>query len=438
MAILPYQQLFVWSDIEELGDLERLRLVLDVLPDENLMQALELKRGRSGVDKYPIRAVWNSIVAGIVFQHPTIESLRRELKRNPLLRRICGFNLAFGIRSVPGASCYSRFFKRLGEHSEELKDIFQSLVSICYQELDGFGETLAIDGKAISSYARRSGNRPNDRRGDHEAKWGKHVTRSETSAGTIAESVKTWFGFTLHLIVDTRYELPVEFTVLPASDNEMPVAHKLIDRIADEHPERLKRCDYLCGDRGYDDGKLHRKLWDQHRIKPIIDIRRSWRDGEPTRAYDAVPGVVYNNKGEVYCVAPYSNIQKKMAYRGFEKDRNSLKYSCPAHHYGISCPQQQFCTLPTQVRIPLEVDRRIFSPVARDSNKWPRIYNQRSAVERVNSRIDTMFSFENHTIRGQEKMSLRMTLALIVMSSFAVGKVRSEQSPDLRRFLSAS
>jgi len=438
MAILPYQQLFVWSDIEELGDLERLRLVMDVLPDENLMQALESKRGRSGVDKYPIRAVWNSIIAGIVFQHPTIESLRRELKRNPLLRQICGFNLVFGIDSVPGASCYSRFFKRLNEYRDELKDIFQSLVSICYQELDGFGETLAIDGKAISSYARRPGKHPNDRRGDHEARWGKHVTRSENADGTITESVKSWFGFTLHLIVDTRYELPVEFTVLPASDNEMPVAHRLIDRMADEHPERLERCTYLCGDRGYDDGKLHRKLWDQHGIKPIIDIRRSWRDGESTRAYDAAPGVVYSNKGEVSCIAPYSNIQKKMAHRGFEKDRNCLKYSCPAHHYGISCPQQRFCTLGHQVRIPLEEDRRIFSPVARDSYKWQRLYNRRSAVERVNSRIDTMFGFENHTIRGQEKMTLRMTLALLVMSSFAVGKVRSKQSPDLRRFVTAS
>jgi hypothetical protein len=438
MAILPYQQLFVWSDIEELGDLERLRLVLKVLPDEELMQKLERIRGRSGVDKYPIRAVWNSIIAGIVFQHPTIESLRRELKRNPLLRQLCGFNLFFGNNTVPGSSCYSRFFRRLGEHTKELEEIFQSLVSICYQELPGFGESLAIDGKAIESYASRPGNHSDDRRGDHDAKWGKHVTKCKNSAGTLTEHIKTWFGYTLHLIVDTRYELPVEFTVLPASENEMPVAHRLIDRMADEYPERLEGCDYLCGDRGYDDGKLHKKLWDHYGIKPIIDIRRSWRDGEPTRAYDTASGVVYTNTGEVFCVAPYTNIQKKMAHRGFEKDRNCLKYRCPARHYGLSCPTEQFCTLPPQVRIPLKEDRRIFSPVARDSYKWQKLYNRRSAVERVNSRIDTMFGFEHHTIRGQKKMSLRVTLAFMVMSAFAVGKVRSAQPSELRRFVTAS
>ena len=45
------------------------------------MQTLEAARGR-GRDDYPVRAMWNSVLAGIVFQHPSIESLRRELSRN--------------------------------------------------------------------------------------------------------------------------------------------------------------------------------------------------------------------------------------------------------------------------------------------------------------------------------------------------------------------
>ena len=90
--------------------------------------------------------------------------------------------------------------------------------------------------------------------------WGKHVYRNEGKDGNITEKVKKWFGFTLHLIADVTYELPVEWTVLSASANEMPVAHKLIDRMAEKHPERLETCEYFCGDRGYDDGKLHVKL----------------------------------------------------------------------------------------------------------------------------------------------------------------------------------
>ena len=128
----------------------------------------------------------------------------------------------------------------------------------------------------------------------------------------------------------------------------------------------------------------------------------------------------------------------KIACRGFEHDRTALKYCCPAEHYGIACRGKEYCQIPTQVRIPLEEDRRIFSPVARDSYKWQKIYALRSAVERMNSRIDRMFGFEEHTIRGLGKMSLRIGLPFIVMLSFAVGKVRQNKPEEIRQFLRAS
>ena len=217
----------------------------------------------------------------------------------------------------------------------------------------------------------------------------------------------------------------------------MPVARKLIDGMAERNPEILQRCEYLSGDRGYDDTKLHKKLWDEHKIKPIIDIRRSWRDGEETRTYKDTDGVVYDNKGHVSCISPHFADQKTMAFRGFEKDRDALKYRCPAEHYGVECRDKERCKIPKQVRIPLSEDRRIFTPVARSSYKWKTIYNDRTAVERVNSRIDKMFGFENHTIRGLQKMSFRVTFAFVMMLSFAVGKAEQNKESELRRFLSA-
>jgi hypothetical protein len=84
------------------------------------------------------------------------------------------------------------------------------------------------------------------------------------------------------------------------------------------------------------------------------------------------------------------------------------------------------------VRIPLETDRRIFVPIARSSYKWHRIYNVRTAVERVTSRIDSSFGFENHFIRGKAKMTLRFGLALIVMLSMALARIKTDQMEDMR------
>ena len=56
MAIIPQLSLFSWNEIEELGDLERLRLVLENMPDEAFMKKLEKERGK-GRDEYPVRAM---------------------------------------------------------------------------------------------------------------------------------------------------------------------------------------------------------------------------------------------------------------------------------------------------------------------------------------------------------------------------------------------
>ncbi|MGH9341694.1 MAG: transposase, partial [Acidobacteriota bacterium] len=80
--------------------LDRLRLVIENLPDEDLMEKLEKQRGR-GRDDYPVRAIWNSILAGVVFQHGSVESLGRELERNGQLRDLCGFDPFAGAEAVP-------------------------------------------------------------------------------------------------------------------------------------------------------------------------------------------------------------------------------------------------------------------------------------------------------------------------------------------------
>lgn len=44
MAIIPQLRIFGWKEIGELGDLERLRLVLEYMPDERLRRQLEKER----------------------------------------------------------------------------------------------------------------------------------------------------------------------------------------------------------------------------------------------------------------------------------------------------------------------------------------------------------------------------------------------------------
>jgi hypothetical protein len=431
MAIIPQQTFFVWDEIEKLGDLERLQLVLEYMPDEELMQTLERERGK-GRDDYPVRAMWNSILAGVVYQHPSIESLRRELSRNGQLRFMCGFRNG----KVPEAYVYSRFFKKLFEKEEMINEMFNKLVDELEELLPGFGKNLAIDGKAISSLSKRENkNKKEDGRRDLDGDWGKKEYRGVREDGTAWSKVVKWFGYRLHLIVDADYELPVAFELTKASTSEVKQAHKMIEELDRKHPELIEKCETMVADRGYDDTKLYVKLWDNYGIKPVIDIRNMWKDGEKIRQLEDYENVVYNYKGNVYCVCMETDVKREMCVGGFEKDRKkhgTLRKLCPAKQYGIECKYMDKCQVKQGIRIDIDLDRRIFTPIDRASYKWERTYDKRPSVERVNSRLDESFGFEKHYIRGLKKMKVRCGIALCVMLAMALGRITEKHADKMR------
>ncbi|WP_242940701.1 transposase [Sulfobacillus thermosulfidooxidans] len=92
----------------------------------------------------------------LVFQHPSIESLRRELARNAQLRMLCGFRNA----AVPPASAYTRFLHRLMAEQDTVDGMFEQLVDDLAAVLPNFGQRLAMDSKGISSRAVRPAKNP--------------------------------------------------------------------------------------------------------------------------------------------------------------------------------------------------------------------------------------------------------------------------------------
>jgi hypothetical protein len=213
VATIIQPHIFSWQDVDADSDLGRLKLVLDNLPDEEIASALESRRA-NGCNTYPIRPTWNAVIAGIVFQHPTVESLLRELRRNGELRDACGFDPLIGDEAVPSSSAMSHFLGNLIEEQALINKMFESLVTTLSQILPNFGEHLAFDGKPIPSYSTGQRSQKTGRVSDPDAEWGKKSYRGTKKDGTTWEKVKSWFGYQLHLIVDSNYEIPVAFEVL--------------------------------------------------------------------------------------------------------------------------------------------------------------------------------------------------------------------------------
>jgi len=72
----------------------------------------------------------------------------------------------------------------------------------------------------------------------------------------------------------------------------------------------------------------------------------------------------------------------------------------------------------------------------RSTKQWEKDYNKRASVERVNGRIDQVLGFELHTISGKEKMEMRLSLALVIMLSMALGRIKIGQKEKMRSILS--
>ena len=89
--------------------------------------------------------------------------------------------------------------------------------------------------------------------------------------------------------------------------------------------------------KGYASDETIRKLWEEYGIKIAIDIRNMWKDGEEKRTLKShnIENVTYDYKGTVFCHCPVTVESYKMAYYGFAKNSNTLKYTCLAKHYGM-------------------------------------------------------------------------------------------------------
>ena len=429
MATIPQISMFVWdNDLENLGDLKRLDLVLESLPDEELMRTLEIKRGH-GRDDYPVRAMWNLIIAMIVFGHARFADVIRELNRNVQLRFICGF----GVGKVPCAVNVHRFVMNLEKHQDLITEIFYALVAKLSELLPDFGEDIAIDSKWVHSLAKRvSNNKKSGRRGEHDATWGKKEYKGRRPDGTQWVKVELCFGFKLHVLVDANYELPLAYMVSDAAGNDKVYGKNLLENLEKNRPVVLERAEHFMGDRAYDDTELIQYLKGLG-IKAVIDKRDMWRD-ETEKEVPGYEGIYYNERGEVFCYAPKYGERHEMRPAGYDSERDCLRMKCPAKMYGISCSEVDSCTHTKNIRIPLSVDERIFTQIARPSYKWKSYYNKRTSVERVFSRLDVSFGFEEKKLRGIKRMELLSSMALIVMNAMAVGRIR-EKTPELMRSL---
>ena len=67
-------------------------------------------------------------------------------------------------------------------------------------------------------------------------------------------------------------------------------------------------------------------------IDAVIDIRNCWNKNEQEKLLnpEIADNITYDYSGNVYCYCSESEVRRKMAFAGYEKKRDTLKFRCPA------------------------------------------------------------------------------------------------------------
>jgi Transposase DDE domain len=360
----------------------------------------------------------------IALRHSSFNACLAELHRNPALCQLLGITSE---DQIPNGWNVSRFLDVLGAepHLAALRGVFDHLARRLGLAVPDLGRHTAGDATALNARPKTAPKAvaAETAQGLPQPTGGRNEYKDD--AGHV-EKVVEWFGYKLHLLVDVRHEVALAYDVTDtkAGDNER------VEALVEQGQANLPtgRIQTLAYDKAADDEKVH-ELLHAHGIKPVIQNRALWpKDGDPDKV---LPGgryplnLVYDEAGTVHCYDLSSEppVRHRMAYIGYEHDRDCVKYRCPARHEGWDCPSDAQCngTLAAGLtaRIPCELDLRRFPPLPRATQEFERRYRGRTAVERVNARLKIFWGADDGNVTGARRFHGFVGTVLVVQLVFA-------------------
>ncbi len=215
------QTLFSFEELMELELKERLHLFFSNLSLEPYTVKLR-SRLPQGAKGFRRDAILRALLAAPLVGISTFTGLVDRLKSDIRFRYQCGF----GVGSVPSIATFSRVFQKITTLNLA-EELFLALVKECREKGVISGEVIAIDSTAINAYEQKQARHKSKNTGNGD--WG---AKKDSFGNTV-----TWFGYKLHLAVDTESELPIAFEVTPANVNDGDLGPVLIEKVSSSVPE---------------------------------------------------------------------------------------------------------------------------------------------------------------------------------------------------------
>jgi hypothetical protein len=375
---------------------EELKGIINNLVDNQFRYDLHRMKHHTGAG-YLMEQFWKAYLVSFILNMDCTTDLIRRLEENSNLTEICGFDMD---KPLPGRWTFDRFIISLAEHPELVERLLDKAVDQLHEQLPEFGVTVAVDSTSVRSHSNPDKKVRSDPQADFIVKEG--------------SIYKVWkWGYKLHLLVDTTWELPIacEITLARESDvtHLIPLINKARQRFTWFKPW------HIVADKGYDAGYNYKAIYDIGSI-PVIKMKE--RPQSDSRYSLDETGI------------PHCQARLPLLLIGHDR-KKGMKYVCPHRAGKTRCSLLHQCTLKV-VWIRPFWEYRKFCSIQRDSDEWNGIYAKRSAIERVNSKLKEHRRLDSHCHRGLSKVKLHCLTSVLSIVITALAEVKANHIGRVR------
>jgi hypothetical protein len=358
-----------------------LAAILDSPEIAALIAELEATRwtGRPG---YPIRSMVGMALAKALYAIPVWTRVVALVREHAALAAVIAPE-----GDLPSVYACYRFTAKLREHGHLLDACIAAVVEAVKSKMPNVGKDVAIDASDMPAYAngQRFASKGGRERSDEEfsdpdASWGHRSAVSTRKGGG-------FYGYRLHMVVDTATDLPLAWQVETARDHETLSVAPLLDKL-----HALGIDPETCAlDKGYDNNRVYNAC-SERGIAPVIPLRQT---PDVKRGQDKPPCCEHG----------------EWRFAGADRKRGATKWRCPT---GECQPASAW----------VKADR-LHPLIPRETLRWRGLYKRRGAVEREFGRLKNEWALAPLRVRRIERVRLHADLTILAKLSCALARERT-------------
>jgi len=432
MTIVKQISLFDIHQLLEMESSHRYEAIFSAIDIQPIFQLFSKKTLKGAPRELNYGAMIQSLIIRIVERIPTIKDLVKRLVHDPLFRFDCGFLVS---DVVPSESSYSRMIQVISE-SDVLDKMNDTLIKTAM--LEGFlnDEHVAID---ASHFEARDAFTPSEKKAPKTPKKRGRKTKAERAVW-LAEQVEKkgnqstyekelkeqldipletlwkdvpiepkwgvkknskgkntfWFGYKAHLAVSTKSQYIITRLMSSGNLSDCKAAIPLLKKL---HHLGNGHFTIAIFDAGYDVEPIYRQaVLQSMRVVIPYNVRR---EGEY---------IGFDEHFRPTCVREHS-----YQYDSFDAKYNTLKFTRPKEC--ATCPLREDTLCQKVFKIKCDIDIRKFTYPARGTERWKQLYQERTAVERVNAYLKEYFQLNNVRHRTGKKAKMHFNLVTLIYNT---------------------